>query len=200
MEESIELNPGDNYPFLKIESDLYSGWTVGHVPNVTRSKDGVIKRMFVQNINYQEDEPRFTGRTVVSLVKLLSLDVSYYKHALAEVKKLMTNLRKEEVPGMVEPAKLIRKEDRHNYSVYTDGGILRNVCLDDKRIKDIVTLPIDYCKSSLLHGKLRIFYTRMFETIFNLYEEVVCCVNRMWLLVYEKVLHDEDNPASVSTT
>ena len=78
-----------------------------------------------------------------------------------------------------------------------------NVCLDNKRIKDIVSLPINYCKSSLLHGKLRSFYTGMFEafnTIFNLYEEVVCCVNRMWLLVYEKVLQDEDNSASVSTT
>ena len=63
------------------------------------------------------------------------------------------------------------------------------VCLDDKRIEDIASLPINYSKSSLLLSKLCTLYNmfKFFETSFNLYKEVGRCVNRVWLQVSSAV-------------
>ena len=56
-----------------------------------------------QDINHKENKLWFAGRAGVSL---LSLDVSYFMHAMAEVETLRTTLRKENV---------LRKEDSLNF-------------------------------------------------------------------------------------
>ena len=49
-----------------------------------------------------------TGLCVQSLVKLFSIDDSYFVPDMAKVEKLMTDLRKDEVPKKVEQTKLHR--------------------------------------------------------------------------------------------
>ena len=58
--------------------------------------------------NHIENKPRFTDRAVQSLVKLFSIDDSYFVPDMAKVEKLMTDLRKDEVPKKVEQTKLHR--------------------------------------------------------------------------------------------
>ena len=157
---------------------------MSQVHNVTRSKDGFIRRVCVKDINHQENKLRLADRTVVSRVNLLTLDVSYLMHAMAEVEMLRTNMRKENALRK-KPAKLICRDRHYNYSAQTVGGTRLGVCLDDKKIEDIASLPINYSKSSLLHCKLRTFCNmfEIFKTSFNLCEEVRQCVNRVWLQV-----------------
>ena len=52
---------------------------------VTRSRDGVIRRVCVKYFNHKENKPRFTHRAVRSLVKLFSIDESYYMQDTAKV-------------------------------------------------------------------------------------------------------------------
>ena len=49
-----------------------------------------------------------TGLCVQSLVKLFSIDDSYFVPDMAKVEKLMPGLRKDEVPKKVEQTKLHR--------------------------------------------------------------------------------------------
>ena len=49
-----------------------------------------------------------TGLCVQSLVKLFSIDDSYFVPDMVKVEKLMTDLRKDEVPKKVEQTKLHR--------------------------------------------------------------------------------------------
>ena len=103
------------------------------------SKDSIIRRMCVKDINHQENKLRLAGRTVVSLVNLLTLDVSYFMHAMAEVETLRTNLRKEKVFRKRKPAKLLCGDRHYKYSVQTVGSTMPGVCLDDMRIEDIAS-------------------------------------------------------------
>ena len=70
---------------------------------VTRSRDGVIRRVCVKYFNHKENKPSFTDRAVRSLVKLFSIDDSYFIQDMAKVEKLVADLRKEEVPKKIEP-------------------------------------------------------------------------------------------------
>ena len=102
----------------------------------TVSKDSIIRRMCVKDINHQENKLRLAGRTVVSLVNLLTLDVSYFMHAMAgvemlrtnytmaEVEMFRTNLRKEKVFRKRKPAKLLCGDRHYKYSVQTVGGTM----------------------------------------------------------------------------
>ena len=158
---------------------------MSQVHNVTRSKDGFIRRVCVKDINHQENKLRLAGGTVVSLVNLLTLDVSYLMHAMAEVETLSTNVRKEKVLRKRKPAKLISEDRHYKNKGQTVGGAMLGVCLDYKRTEDIASLPINCSKSSLLLSKLRTFCNmfEIFKTSFNLCEEVGQCVNRVWLQV-----------------
>ena len=73
---------------------------------VTKSKDGVIRRVCVKYFNHKENKPRFTDRAVRSLVKLLSINDSYFMEDMAKVKKLMADLKSKEMPKKVEPTKI----------------------------------------------------------------------------------------------
>ena len=113
--------------------------------------------------NHKEDKPRFTDRAVRSLVKLFSIDDSYFIQDMAKVEKLMANLRKDEVTKKVEPTKLQRNKDGtyrvqgtlsrtckcccHGHckqSVHAVGGALRGVSLDDKQSEVDVNFPNVY--------------------------------------------------------
>ena len=163
FKESPELKPGDIIYFQKTENELSSDWTVGQVHYVTRSRDGVIRRVCVKYFNHKENVPRFTDRAVRSLVKLFSIDDSYFMQDMAKVEKLMANLRKNEVTKKVEPTKLQRNKDGtyrvkgtlsmtcecccHGHcklSVHAVGGALRGVSLDDKQSEVDVSFPNVY--------------------------------------------------------
>ena len=88
---------------LFTENELSSDWIVGQVHYVTRSRDGVVRRVCVKYFNHK---PRFTDRAVRSLVKLFSIDDSYFMQDMAKVEKMMADLRNEEVPKKVEPIKV----------------------------------------------------------------------------------------------
>ena len=80
----------------------------------TVSKDSIIRRMCVKDINHQENKLRLAGRTVVSLVNLLTLDVKmYFIHAMAEVEML----RKERVLRRRKPAKLMCGDRHYKYKL-----------------------------------------------------------------------------------
>ena len=113
--------------------------------------------------NHKENKPRFTDRAVRSLVKLFSIDDSYFMHDMAKVEKLMTDLKTKEVQKKVEPKKLQRNKDGtyrvkeavsnackcccHGHcklSVHTVGGTLHGVSLDNKRSEKDVSCPNVY--------------------------------------------------------
>ena len=72
---------------------MSSDLTVGQVHYVTRSRDGVVRRVCVKYFNHKEEKPRFTDRAVRSLVKLFSVDDSYFMQDMAKVEKLIANLK-----------------------------------------------------------------------------------------------------------
>ena len=75
------------------------------------------------------------------------------------------------------------------------------VCLDDKRIENIASLPINYSRCSLLLSKLRTFCNMFkYKTSFNLYEEVGRFVNRAWLQVSGAVGQSLDRTEFSTTT
>ena len=148
---------------LFTENELSSDWILGQVHYVTRSRDGVVRRVCVKYFNHKENKPRFTDRAVRSLVKLFSIDDSYYMHDMAKVEKLMADLKSKEVQKKVEPKKLQRNKDGtyrvkgavsnackcccHGHcklSVHTVGGTLLGVSLDDKRSEVDVYFPDVY--------------------------------------------------------
>ena len=81
--------------------------------SVTRSRDGVVRRVCVKYINHTEDKPRYTDRAVRSLVRLLNVEDSYFMRDMTEVERMMTKLmenRTEDVTK-IKPTKLVRKKD-----------------------------------------------------------------------------------------
>lgn len=112
------------FTFQKVESELSSTWTVGQVYSVTRSRDGVIRRVCVKYFNHTEDKPRFTDRTVRSLVRLFNIEDSYFMRDMAEVEKMMAKLQESKTAvRKVKPTKLVRKEGG---SYMIKGAISKN--------------------------------------------------------------------------
>ena len=95
FKEGSELKPGDIIYFQKVENELSSTWTVGQVFSVTRSRDGVVRRVCVKYINHTEDKPRYTDRAVRNLVRLFNVEDSYFMRDMAEVERMMTKLQKD---------------------------------------------------------------------------------------------------------
>ena len=124
FKECPELKPGDIIYFQKTENELSSDWTVGQVYYVTRSKDGVVRRVCVKYFNHNENKPRFTDRAVRSLVRLFNIEDTYYMNDMAKVDKLITELRKDEVPRKVETSTLQRNSD----DTYKIKGSVSTVC------------------------------------------------------------------------
>ena len=90
FKSSPELKVNDVIFFQKVASDMNSVWTVGQVDSVTRSKDGVIRRVTVRYHNHGDTSAKYTDRAVRSLVKLFSLDDNYFIEDMAHVERLMS--------------------------------------------------------------------------------------------------------------
>ena len=86
--------------------------------------------MCVKYFNHKENKPRFTDRAVRSLVKLFSIEDSYFMHDMVKVEKLMTDLKQDKLPKRVEPTKLQRNKAKE---------ALIGVSLDVKRNEGVVS-------------------------------------------------------------
>ena len=122
---------------------------------VTRSRDGVIRRVCVKYFNHKENKPRFTDSTVRSLVKLFTIDDSYFMHDMAKAEKLMEIQGKEEMPekdgayktkGAIATAcnSCCHGHGHCKLSAHMVGGALRGVSLDDDRREVGVCSPNGY--------------------------------------------------------
>ena len=112
FKDSPELKPNDIVYFQKVANEMSDSnkWTVGQVENVIRSKDGVVRRATIRYHNHGENVPRFTDRAVRSLVRLFSLEDSYFAEDMAEVEKRIAQF------AHVPPIKIVRTESG-NYQV-----------------------------------------------------------------------------------
>ena len=111
FQNSKDLKPDDVVFFKKIENDLSSSWTVGQVEDVIKSKDGEVRRANIRYHNHGEsDKPKFTDRAVRTLVRLFSLEDSYFVRDMAEVEKIVGNLNKD-IHEDVQNKKIIQTED-----------------------------------------------------------------------------------------
>ena len=84
--------------------------------NVIRSKDGVVRRATIRYNNHGEVVPRFTDRAVRSLVKLFSIEDSYFVEDMAEVEKRIAAVHVEAGGDRVQPIRIVRTESG-NYQV-----------------------------------------------------------------------------------
>ena len=94
-----QLKVGDIVYFKKDDSELSSTWTVGKVSEVVKSKDDLVRRVWVQYQNFGESFPRFTDRSVRSLIKLFHIDDQNWQDDMAEVEKLVNELQKDKDDG-----------------------------------------------------------------------------------------------------
>ena len=90
-----QLMVGDIIYFQKDESELSSKWTVGKVTEVTRSRDGLVRRATVMYQNANENKPRNTDRATRSLIKLFHIDDQDWQADMAEVEKIVSALKQD---------------------------------------------------------------------------------------------------------
>ena len=90
-----QLKVGDIVYFKKDDSELSSTWTVGKVSEVVKSKDDLVRRVWVQYQNFGESFPRFTDRSVRSLIRLFHIEDQNWQDDMAEVEKLVGELQKD---------------------------------------------------------------------------------------------------------
>ena len=86
---SPEIKVDDVIYFQKVDNVLSQKWSIGQVDSVVRSKDGVIRRVNVRYHNAGESFPRFTERSVRSLVRLFNVEDSYFVHDLEMTEKMI---------------------------------------------------------------------------------------------------------------
>ena len=179
---------------------------------VTRSRDGVIRRVCVKYFNHKENKPRFTDRAVRSLVKLFSIDDSYFMHDMAKVEKLMEVLGKDEMPekddayktkGAVATACNCCCHGHCKFSAHTVGGALRGVSLDDKRREVDVCFPNVYERDFLESTEVFDYESEHIKSSVMLdqqdgFYDVLMALETNFNLEGKELL--EDNFASVSTT
>ena len=87
-------------------------WTVGQVDSVTRSKDGVVRRVNIRYFNAGDSQPKFTDRAVRSLVRLFNIEDNYFIEDMAEVEKLMKKTQENLISeDKIKPIRVVRTED-----------------------------------------------------------------------------------------
>ena len=85
-----DLKVGDVVYFRKSEGSAIKGsWTTGVCEEVTRGKDGLIREATVKYFNSSEETPRYTTRSVRTLVRLFNVEDSHWREDMAEVEKLL---------------------------------------------------------------------------------------------------------------
>ena len=81
-----DLNEGDLVYLQKDPgSALGSKWIIGMVEQIIQSRDGKVRRVIVKYQNYNEDQPRFTDRSVRKLVKIFDIDEYVLQDDLTEL-------------------------------------------------------------------------------------------------------------------
>ena len=106
FKDSQELKETDVVYFEKNASE---GWTVGQVESVTKSKDGVVRRVSVRYFNAGDQKTHFTDRAARSLVRLFSIDDNYFIEDMAAVERLVTKANRDG-EDKVKPLKLVRDD------------------------------------------------------------------------------------------
>ena len=81
-----DLNEGDLVYLQKDPgSALGSKWIIGMVEQIIQSRDGKVRRVIVKYQNYNEEQPRFTDRSVRKLVKIFDIDEYVLQDDLTEL-------------------------------------------------------------------------------------------------------------------
>ena len=96
FKESKELKVNDVIYFKKVANELSSAWTVGQVDAVFRGTDKVIRKVTIRYTNAGQDGYRTTDRAVRSLVRLFSVEDSYFIEDMAEVERRMEAINSED--------------------------------------------------------------------------------------------------------
>ena len=93
FKDSPELKPGDVVYFKKVDNELSNDWSLGQVDSVTRSRDGIVRRATVRYYNVGPNSgPKWTDRSIRSLVRLFSIDDTYFVEDMAAVERQMKEL------------------------------------------------------------------------------------------------------------
>mgnify|MGYP001263241085 FL=1 len=125
--ESGEIKVEDVVYFRKVANELSSTWTVGQIESVTRRKDNIVRRVEVRYHNAGDvspqyavvkvSNPKYTDRAVRALVKLFSVEDSYFIEDMNEVERNIKELdRRAHLMKNVVSDKVQRYEDG-SYSV-----------------------------------------------------------------------------------
>ena len=81
---------GDVVFFRKREGKLDGPWQLGMVEETTRSRDGLIRRIEIKYFNASENFPRFTDRSIRSVIKLFNINEGTWKDDMETVAKIAT--------------------------------------------------------------------------------------------------------------
>ena len=81
---------------------MQGSWSVGTVETVTRGADGLIREAAVKYCNPTESTPRFTVRSIRSLVRLFNVEDGHWRQDMEEVAKMLKSLEVDMVVGAGE--------------------------------------------------------------------------------------------------
>ena len=79
------------------------------VESVTKSKDGMVRRVCIRYFNAGDNEPSFTDRAARSIVRLFSIDDNYFIEDMAATERTVSKLLTKD-DDKVEPLKIVRDE------------------------------------------------------------------------------------------
>ena len=85
-----DLKVGDVVYFRKDEGSAIKGaWTTGVVEEIVKSGDGLVREATVKYCNSTEDTPRFTDRSVRTLVRLFNVEDGHWREDMEQVEKIL---------------------------------------------------------------------------------------------------------------
>ena len=120
--DSPEIKANDVVMFRKVDNDLSSDWTVGQIDSVVRSKDGSVRRVNVRYSNAGDTASHITDRAVRSIVRLFSLEDTYFIDDMNEVEKLITSVRDNTSEKSVQPIR-VALQDSGFYAVVNNAEV-----------------------------------------------------------------------------
>ena len=82
-----DVKVNDCVLFRKSEGKLDGAWQLGTIEEIVTSKDGIIRRVTVRYCNASEDQPRFTDRSIRSLVKLFNVEDGGWREDMEKIRK-----------------------------------------------------------------------------------------------------------------
>ena len=85
-----DLKVDDLVYFRKDEgSPIKRPWTVGVIVNVKRGRDGLIREATIKYCNHSENVPRYTDRSVRTIVRLFNIMDNNWREDMVEVQKML---------------------------------------------------------------------------------------------------------------